>query len=209
VSYQAAEILGFRNKGSAHVEVRYVGPAPLNGDDNRMLMASVNKLTKLEQQLAAQPAWPEAPEIVMASTGHVNLGDVATPWPASRNPLSGGLIGDLIGGLAYAESDVSVNGAIEAATAMATRAPQLDGWVAAVDEDSRKLKLQLGIFGDSAGAIEVATRFAMLGAVDEEDVVLGDRHATRLTLTMLKPGVSRADALALARELGLADLVLY
>jgi rare lipoprotein A len=148
----------------------------------------------------------------MASADRVNLGDIATPWPASRNPFSGGVVGDIIAGLAYAEpgsADAAVNGAVEAATAMATRSPQLADWVASVDEDARKLKLQLGIFGDSAGATEVATRFAMLGAVDEEDVVLGDRHATRLTLTMLKPGVARADVLELARELGLAELVLY
>jgi rare lipoprotein A len=211
VSYQVAEILGYRAKGSAQVEVRYVAPAPLNVDDTKMLMASVNRLTKLEQQQASQPVW-QGPEIVMASADRVNLGDVVSPWPASRNPFSGGLVGDIINGLAYAETgsaDAAVNGAVEAATAMATRSPHLADWVASVDEDARKLKLQLGIFGDPAGAVEVATRFAMLGAVDEEEVALGDRRATRLTLTMLKPGVARADVLALARELGLADLVLY
>ncbi|HWA17563.1 MAG TPA: septal ring lytic transglycosylase RlpA family protein [Devosia sp.] len=212
VSYQAAEILGFRAKGSAQVEVRYVAPAPLNIDDSKMLMASVNRLTKLEQQQADQPVW-QVPEIVMASAERVNLGDVVAPWPASRNPFSGGLVGDIfINGLAYAEpgsSDAAVNGAVEAATAMATRSPQLADWVAAVDEDARRLKLQLGLFGDPEGAAEVATRFALLGAVDEEEVALGDRRATRLTLTMLKPGVARADVVALARELGLADLVLY
>ena len=50
MSYQAAEALGSRANGSANVEVRYVGPAPLNADDNKMLMASLNRTTRIEQQ---------------------------------------------------------------------------------------------------------------------------------------------------------------
>ncbi len=49
----------------------------------------------------------------------------------------------------------------------------------------------------------------MLGAVDEEAVTVNGRAATRLTLTHLKPGVARVDALDLARELGLNDIKLY
>ena len=77
LSYQAAEVLGYRAKGSAEVEVRYVGPAPLNGDDQKMLMASIDRPSGFEQQGDTR--------IAMATT------------PANRDPLSGGLIGDLIG----------------------------------------------------------------------------------------------------------------
>ncbi len=73
LSYQAAEVLGYRANGSADVEVKYVGPAPLNADDNKMLMASVNTTTRLEQQGDTR--------IALADTG-----------PTSRDPLSGGLI---------------------------------------------------------------------------------------------------------------------
>jgi rare lipoprotein A len=219
VSYQAAEVLGFRNKGSASVEVSYIAPAPLNVDDSKMLAASVNRLTKLEQDIAKQPVWQDEPEVLLAALpqtpttfGRVNFGDLSNGRPKSRNPLSGGIFGDIASLFSYADAkdaDAAVFGAVDAASAMATRADALSDWVAAVDEDARKLKLQLGIFADPDGAVEIATSFALLGAVDEEEVVLGDRHATRLTLTQLKPGVARADVLALARELGLADIVLY
>ncbi|HEY0854788.1 MAG TPA: septal ring lytic transglycosylase RlpA family protein, partial [Devosia sp.] len=51
LSYKAADILGYVNKGTGNIAVSYVGPAPLNGDDTRMLMASINKPTRMEQQL--------------------------------------------------------------------------------------------------------------------------------------------------------------
>lgn len=67
--------------------------------------------------------------------------------------------------------------------------------------------LTLGAFTPDL-ATEIATEFAMLGAVDEEPVVTsGGADATRLTLVRLKPGVAIDDALALAAELGLSNLV--
>ncbi|TFF27507.1 septal ring lytic transglycosylase RlpA family protein [Jiella endophytica] len=40
LSAEAAELLGFRSAGTADVKVEYVGRAPLEGDDTKMLMAS-------------------------------------------------------------------------------------------------------------------------------------------------------------------------
>lgn len=40
VSERAAQLLGFRQAGTARVHVEYVGPAPLEGDDTRALLAS-------------------------------------------------------------------------------------------------------------------------------------------------------------------------
>ncbi|WP_369695399.1 septal ring lytic transglycosylase RlpA family protein [Jiella marina] len=40
LSAQAAELLGFKSAGTADVKVEYVGRAPLEGDDTKMLMAS-------------------------------------------------------------------------------------------------------------------------------------------------------------------------
>jgi rare lipoprotein A len=97
----------------------------------------------------------------------------------------------------------------DAVNAMATRSQALQGWVAAVDMDKRAINLQLGVFADPAGAERVAEQFAMLGAVDQQDVTAGGKPAKRLMLTHLKPGVARSDVLAMARQLGLDDLVLY
>jgi rare lipoprotein A len=125
------------------------------------------------------------------------------------------IAGNFFGGLfSYAdttpqEQDAAIGTAHAAVNAMATRATGLDAWVEAVDMDARNIKLGLGIFADEANAIALAERFAMLGAVYEEPVTVNGRAATRLTLTHLKAGVARVDALDLARELGLTDIILY
>ena len=197
LSYRAAEILGYAQRGVGNIEVQYIGPAPLNGDDTRMLLASVNRTTRMEQE-TTRFAMVDTPA-VQADTG-------------SRD-----LIGNFIGLFGYAESgaaEAEINSAHDAANAMATRArslenPALSEWVAAVDEDERKIKLELGIFVDPARADDVAEHFALLGAVDEQAVRIPGADATRLTLIHLKPGVVRDDVMALAGELGLNDLVLY
>ena len=194
VSYQAAEILGYRAKGSAKVEVKYVGPAPLHGDDNKMLMASVGRETRIEQQSETM--------IAMAPTPMQR----ASSRPTSRDPLSGGLIGDIINMFGYADSNATVNGAIAATEAMAGGSPALDEWRDSVDADARKVNVMLGVFHDQVAAVTVAESFALLGAVDEQTLDLGGNPATRLTLTHLKPGVARADVVSLARQLGLSGI---
>jgi rare lipoprotein A len=197
LSYQAAEALGYRGKGSANVEVRYVGPAPLHGDDNKMLVASLNRTTRLEQQGGGTM-------IAMAPTPMPR----ASSAPSSRDPLSGGLIGDIINLFAYADGAASVNGAVAATEALAGTNPALEEWRQSVDADALRIDVMLGIFDDPAEAESVATAFAMLGAVDEKTLDLGGNPATRLTLTHLKPGVARADVVSLARQLGLSGVVL-
>ncbi|MEO7223302.1 MAG: septal ring lytic transglycosylase RlpA family protein, partial [Devosia sp.] len=193
MSYQAAEALGYRANGSATVEVRYVGPAPLNADDNKMLMASLNRETSFERQTGSTM-------IAMAET------PVPHSAPASRDPLSGGIIGDIINMFGYADTNQSVNGAIAATEAMASGDPALEEWRQSVDADALKVHVLLGVFRDQVQAITIAESFAMLGAVDEETLDLGGNPATRLTLTHLKPGVARADVVSLARQLGLSDV---
>jgi rare lipoprotein A len=195
LSYQAAEALGYRARGSANVEVRYVGPAPLNVDDNKMLMASLNRQTRIEQSGATTM-------VAMAES-------VPAPHagPTSRDPLSGGLIGDLIGMFGYADPNRSVNGALAATEAMVERNPALEAWRQSVDADALEVEILLGMFNDPVRAVEIAEAFAMLGAVDEVTLDLGGNPATRLTLTQLKPGVARADVVSLARQLGLSEPV--
>ncbi len=177
LSYRTAAILGYADRGVGKIQVEYVGPAPLNGDDTRMLLASVESPTRLDEHATRL---------------------------AQAEPT--GIFDTLFG---YAESsNETIDGAIAAATAMANGAPELQAWAATVDEDQRRLKLQLGVFKDPAAAQQVVQSFALLGAVDEEQVRIPGADATRLTLTKLKPGVSRNDVMALARELGLNDLSL-
>lgn len=193
LSYQAAEALGYRTHGSADVEVRYVGPAPINGDDNKMLMASLNRTTAMEQQ---------------GATTMIAMAETPTPRsaPTSRDPFSGGFIGDIINSFGYAETNNSVNGAIAATEAMASRTPELAEWRDAVDADARAINVMLGIFTKPEQVEQVADAYAMLGAVDRQTLDLGGDPATRLTLTHLKPGVGRSDLVALAQQLGLSDV---
>jgi rare lipoprotein A len=199
LSFETAQVLGFANAGSAQVKVAYVGPAPLEGDDSRMLMASLNAATPAEQG-STRIALADAPQPMPAISAA----------PRDRNPLSGGLIGNLITSLlGYSATTENVNAAVDAANAMATRAPALEDWQASVDEDARAIRLELGTFTDPARESSVVQQFAMLGAVDEDSVETGGPPATRLTLTHLKPGVARADVLKLAQQLGLNGIVLY
>ena len=184
VSYRTAEILGYANHGVGNIQVEYVGPAPLNGDDTRMLLASLNKPTRMEQGATRLAMNEERPNLI------------------------GGII-DMFGYVDSSAADQAITSAHAAANAMATRSGSLDAWVASVDEDRRAIKLELGVFADAAQADDVALQFAMLGAVDEDAVRIPGADATRLTLTHLKPGVARDDVMSLARQLGLKDLVLY
>jgi len=182
LSYRTAAILGYADRGVGNIAVEYVGPAPLNGDDTRMLLASV-----------AAPSGVESQRIRVA---------IAETTPKA------GLFDGITSLFGYAETDASIDGAIAAATAMANSAPELQAWAATVDEDQRRLKLQLGVFRDADAAQRVVESFALLGAVDEQQVRIPGADATRLTLVQLKPGVSRNDVMAMARELGLNDLSL-
>ena len=208
LSYQAASILGFVNAGGAEVQVEYVGPAPLNGDDNRMLMASVNRQTQLEADMETRLALADEPDIlageqVEVRDGRINFADYpeSTKGP-SRGSYSGkDLVDDFMGLFGYAE-DAPMTGAEAAAGALAAEEP---GFVE-TDSEPRNIELLLGVFNNAAEADEVAVAFAALGAVDEAET---DRGETVLTLSMLKPGVARDDVLSLARELGLTGLILY
>ncbi len=211
MSYRAAEILGYAGKGVGKIQVQYIGPAPLNGDDTRMLLASVDKLTRLEQQ-TTRLAMVDAPTQVGVTNGRISFSDYGSATASAPARDRPDVLGDFMDLFGYAESGAAaadVNSAHAAVDAMATRSGALDSWIATVDDDKRAIKLELGFFTDAAAADEVAQRFAMLGAVDVEAVRIPGADATRLRLTHLKPGVARDDVMSLANELGLKDLVLY
>jgi len=191
LSYRAAAMLGYVNRGSANVKVEYVGRAPLNGDDTRMLVASYDG-----------PANVDAGLIRVASSGQSSRSLVGMTTNFFNNLFS------------YADTtpeqvDIGIDTAHAAVNAMATRSDALDDWAASVDADHRNIRLGLGIYANRDNAVRLAEKFAVLGAVEEAVVSVDGHAATQLTLTRLKPGVARQDALDLARELGLSDIILY
>lgn len=190
LSYRAANLLGYVNNGSAPVKVEYVGRAPLEGDDTRVLLASYSG-----------PAVQDVGPTRVASAGSNTVVGMTT---------------DFISGLfSYAGTtpqaqDRAISEAHEAANAMAALSPELAGWAASIDADTRAVSIGLGIFADPEGALAVAEAFALLGAVEEEGLRLADgRPATRLSLVRLKAGVEQSDVIALGRTLGLEGMLLY
>jgi rare lipoprotein A len=190
LSHRAASMLGYVNNGSTSVSVEYVGEAPLEGDDTRMLVASYS------------------------GPNDFDSGNIRVASAGSDRSLVGMTTNFFNGLFSYADTtpqavDAGIGTAFDAVNSMASSTPDLDAWAKSVDADSRHVKLGLGIFENQDNAIALAERFAVLGAVDEEQVNVNGRPATRLTLSYLKPGVSREDAAALAQELGLGDIIHY
>jgi rare lipoprotein A len=82
VSNKAAELLEFKGNGVAHVRVEYVGRAPLEGSDDRQLVATLRTgmpapAPSLVRVASARPFLPEA-----ASSGRPIRG--AVPMPEGR-----------------------------------------------------------------------------------------------------------------------------
>jgi rare lipoprotein A len=82
VSNKAAELLDFKGNGVARVRVEYVGRAPLEGSDDRQLMATLRTgapapAPSLVRVASARPFVPEAP-----SSGRAIRGEV--PMPEGR-----------------------------------------------------------------------------------------------------------------------------
>lgn len=190
LSYRAASMLGYVTTGSANVAVEYVGEAPLEGDDTRQLVASYSGPANFD-------------------TGNVRVAS------AQSNRSLVGITANFFNGLfSYADStpqavDGNISSAFAAVNAMATQPSALQDWANSVDANQRHFRMGLGVFSNQNNAIALAERFAVLGAVDEDQVMVNGHPATRLTLSYLKPGATKEDALNLARELGLGDIILY
>ncbi|WP_280137178.1 septal ring lytic transglycosylase RlpA family protein [Devosia sp. Leaf64] len=190
LSHRAAAMLGYVNNGSTSVDVQYVGPAPLEGDDTRMLVASYTG-----------PANYDTGNVRVASAG------------SDRSLV--GITSNFFNGLfSYSDStpqavDGNISSAFAAVNAMATEPSALQEWANSVDVNQRHFRMGLGVFSNQNNAIALSERFAVIGAVDEEQVLVNGHPATRLTLSYLKPGATKEDALNLARELGLGDIILY
>jgi rare lipoprotein A len=92
LSHKAAELLDFKGNGIARVRVEYVGRAPLEGSDDRQLMATLRTgvpapAPSLVRVASARPFVPEGP-----SSGRTIRGEV--PLPQDRPYSLGNTAGD-------------------------------------------------------------------------------------------------------------------
>jgi rare lipoprotein A len=80
LSYRAAHLLGFHDKGVARVRVEYVGPASLEGSDDRKLMATLREGQPAPAPImvaSTRPLVPAAASMRVPARG-------AVPIPSSR-----------------------------------------------------------------------------------------------------------------------------
>jgi rare lipoprotein A len=180
LSHRAASMLGYVNQGSASVAVEYVGQAPLEGDDTRMLVASYSG-----------PAIPNGSSTRVASAGDHTVVGMATNF--------------VTGIFSYSASapDASLSEAHEAANLLAT------GAAIATGPDFSPANIGIGRFTNPEQAMMIAQEFALLGAVSEEPVQTSEGSMVKLRLTALKPGVDQQDVIDMGHLLGLGDVVLY
>ncbi len=195
LSKKSAELLGFANKGMASVRVQYVGLAPLEGDDTRVLLASLNTPSVLEKG------------------GTTRIADAGATGASSRRsePVLKTLVTLFTNPLAlFAYADGTppqdpVNAAFAATEAVAAGA-DLDAWQQGVDIDRRRISVDLGTFTDPNKADAIARAFALIAAVSTETVRTAGGEAIHVRLSWLKPGATRADIVNLAGNLGLEDI---
>jgi rare lipoprotein A len=77
VSHKAAELLDFKGNGTAHVRVEYVGPAPLEGTDDRLLEATLRTGTPAPAPSLVRVA--SARSFVPETRGRASRGDIPVP----------------------------------------------------------------------------------------------------------------------------------
>jgi rare lipoprotein A len=204
LSLRTAQLLGFANAGTARVRIKYVGPAPLNGDDTRYLMASLTDDGGYRDEGPTRLASVESRQL--APQYRSSSAVVPRTRPASREMTQ---VLAAVDALSYTNAP-AVTGAAAAAEAVASASPDLKAMPSELPADgSTPVAMDLGTYSD-AEARDVAMQFAVLGAVDEMPATTdGGTAGTALSLSYLKPGVTPQDVIDLAHELGLTDAVLY
>jgi rare lipoprotein A len=205
LSLRTAQLLGFAQAGTTRVRIKYVGPAPLNGDDTRYLMASLTDNGGYRDEGPTRVASVEPRQL--APQYRSSSAVMPRTRPASREMTQ---VLAAVDALSYANGPTVTGAAAAAAEAMASASPDLTSVPAGLPVDgSTPVAMDLGTYSD-AQARDVAMQFAVLGAVDETPATTDDGTAgTALSLSYLKPGVTPQDVIDLAHELGLSDAVLY
>lgn len=218
VSSETASILDFKRAGTAKVQVDYIGPAQLDGKDNKMLVASFRgpgegpAMIGGGNTMVASNDRPRRPILAFGSKSRpavdFSVADetMAFEAPEATPPLDplAPLILDAGFASSYAEADVQVfTRAQVAANAMAQGA-SFDGAVTPPAAIPAPQMVQVGTFADLSNAKRVASRLQRLG----EPVIADDQRNGR-TVHVVRVRVVKADVdpqavIDAAGDLGLA-----
>ncbi|WP_439651474.1 septal ring lytic transglycosylase RlpA family protein [Maritalea mediterranea] len=216
LSSRTADVLKFKNQGTAKVRVQYVGRAPLEGDDTRFLVASINTPTEMELNSGTRLAFADPNNLTPIQTAA--LAPETVPVRPSRTNLSALQSGN--SGLAadaaydqqfssYVDTSRVVNGAHAAANVMAGQAGALQQWQQSMDLEARTINKTLGFETDANAAHELAMEFAQIAAVRTVPGTKNGREGYGVLIETLRPGVTKQDLLELTRSLGLDEFLLY
>ncbi|MDY8110497.1 septal ring lytic transglycosylase RlpA family protein [Fulvimarina sp. 2208YS6-2-32] len=122
LSQKAAELLDFKHKGVANVRVEYIGRAPVEGDDTRMLMASYSDGGGQPQDMmVASSQLQESPPVGASAYSALDAAPVPGVRPMRelfQNQPS--RTGDLIDTLSSFRSEANASGATQALKALGT-----------------------------------------------------------------------------------------
>lgn len=155
LSSKTADVLQFKQQGTAKVRVQYVGKAPLNGDDTRFLLASINKPTDMERgrtQLAFAGT-------KLASMSLEQLQPTASaPTPPTRTVMTEmpGFDSDAFDLLvsSYAQNGTEpVNAAHAAIENMGSTSTELEAWRESQERGFSDVNQSVGVFTSDAAAI--------------------------------------------------------
>ncbi|SDH05330.1 septal ring lytic transglycosylase RlpA family protein [Pelagibacterium luteolum] len=190
LSRRTAEVLGYQQAGTANVRVQYIGPAPLEGDDTRFLVSSINQLTQWEinnpgTRMAYQPT-----QIADATPA-----PVATPSAPTRPTAL-----DAANSASSVPQNIPFQVLSYADPASLTIETELNG---------TPVDMQIGSFSDGDRAQDIGSAFALLGAVETSTITQGDQVLTHLMLRHLREGVTDTDVSNLATSLGLEAPISY
>jgi rare lipoprotein A len=100
LSVRSAQLLGFHGRGTAPVRVEYVGRAPMDGSDDRMLAASLRhdrpapaSLVRTAAQVRPAPLPPVSSPAPSLRTGSITTAEAELPAAVKRVALRSGLDG--------------------------------------------------------------------------------------------------------------------
>lgn len=219
VSAQTASMLDFKRAGTAKVKVDYIGPAQLDGKDDKMLVASFRGPGEGPatigggNTMVASNDSPRRPLISFGAKSRpaidFSVADESmtfgSPESAPAMDPLGPLILDAGFASSYAEADVQVFTRAQAAANAMAQGAAFDGAVpppSAVATAPRTV--QVGTFGDISNAKRVAGQLARLG----EPVIAEDQRDGRtfhvVRVRVVNASVDPQAVIAAAGDLGLA-----
>jgi hypothetical protein len=202
VSQSVASILDFKRAGTARVKVDYVGPAQMDGRDQKMLMASYRAPGRGSDVLLALNEQPRPRPVLASATPRKKLRvdrfEIFNEQPEYPDSFEGGAGDDLLAPLILRDGVASSYAAREDLTAPHEAAEALGS----------QTVLQLGVFGDSANAARVGKDFARYGRVRSTEITSGDRALQIVRVVLDGRTTTPERVLAAAAAAGLHDAFL-